>query len=59
MNDGLELSSKDKLILALKIIDLYIRKLENKDYTSNILESLHIYGYTPANPNLMTIRVSR
>lgn len=37
MNECVLLSSKEKLVITLKMIDLFSKKYQNEDYSSEIL----------------------
>ena len=59
MNECIVLSSKQKLIISLKIIDLYIKKLQKKDYTNEILESIMICNFNPSHPQLCSVKINK
>lgn len=59
MNEAVELDSREKLVLSLKIVDFYLRQMEGTDYSSHVLEALTVHNYSPNNPNLMTVRLNR
>jgi hypothetical protein len=59
MNECVELSSREKLLIAGRIIDLYLRKVQNEDYSSLMLESLLVCNYSPSSPALLSVRPHR
>ena len=59
MNEAVELNAKEKLVLSLKIVDFYLRQIENKDFSSHVLEAIMVHNYSPNHPNLMAIRLNR
>ena len=59
MNEAVELSAREKLVLALRLIDFYLRQMEGKDYSSHTLEAIVVHNYSPSNPSLMAVRVNR
>jgi hypothetical protein len=52
-------TSREKLIIAIKTIDFYLKKIENHDLSSLILESIKICNHNPINPNLIMIRATK
>jgi len=40
----------------MKIVDFYLRKLSNKDYSTFMLDGLLICNFNKINPNLLIIR---
>jgi hypothetical protein len=58
MNECTVLTCKEKLVIALKLIDLYSKKYQNNDFSSEILESLSICNYTPGNPHICQVKAN-
>ena len=59
MNDCIRLTSKEKLMIAIKIIDVYLAKIQRGDFTTEILESLAVWNYNPSNISLCKVRINK
>ena len=46
------------MIISLKLIDLYSKKYQNEDYSSEILESLLVTNYNQNNAHLCQLKIN-
>lgn len=58
MNECTVLSCKEKLIISLKLIDLFSKKYQNNDYSSEVLESLLVTNYHLNNAHLCQVKLN-
>ena len=58
MNECIVITIKDKLVLALKLIDFYSKKIQRNDYTQEILEYLVVSNFSSSNPHVCQIKTN-